>query len=142
MCAAAFVVALAAAQDSPPAFMLGTFRDDYGGTHVVSADWWQQGGYRDTADRYRIVKWAVSARYLIAENAATNASAPGKWTRIDWVPLDESMAPWTWAFCFSAFDAPTREKAAAASANQAAPRTGCNGHPFSRMTRVPQKSIP
>jgi hypothetical protein len=136
MCAAVCVVALAAAQDSPPAFMLGTFRDDYGGTHVVSADWWQQGGYRDSADRYRIVKWSAAGRYLIAQNAATNASASDKWTRIDWVPLD-GMAPWTWAFCFTAYDAPTRDAAEAATADQANPRTGCNGYPFSRMARVP-----
>ena len=72
---------------------------------------------------------------LIAQNDSANAYAPGLWTRIDWVRLD-GMAPYTWAFCLTAYDAPTRAAAEATPpADRATPRTGCNGYPFSRMRR-------
>lgn len=44
------------------------------------------------------------------------------------------LAPYTWAFCLTAYKAPTAESArATTAANRATPRTGCNGYPFSRM---------
>jgi hypothetical protein len=116
---------------SPPAYMLGTFVDDYGGHHTISADEWRQGD-----DRYRIVRWSADARYLIAENSSSGPASLGRWTRIDWMPLD-GMPPYTWAFCFSAFQMKT---AAAAESSMVAspdtPRSGCNGYPFTRMRPI------
>ncbi len=113
---------------SPP-FPTGAFEDDYGGMHTVSATEWRQG----TVARYRIVMWDSAGRFLIAQNDSANTSAPARWTRIDWVMLD-GMPPWTWAFCFSAYDAPTREAAEATRiARPETPRTGCNGRPYSRL---------
>ncbi len=128
---AASGAAAGAAPSPPPPVMppLGRFTDDYGGTHVVSRTEWQQG----TKARYTIVAWHPEGRYLIAQNGPDNPGAPGKWTRIDWVLL-EGMAPWTWAFCFSAYEAPTRDSAEATRiAKPETPRTGCNGFPYSRL---------
>lgn len=84
---------------------------------------------------YEIAAWHVDSQYLIARNAATNPSAPGLWTRIDWMLLSD-MAPYTWAYCLSAYEAPTRDAAEGArTADRRTPRTGCNGFPFSRMQR-------
>jgi hypothetical protein len=81
------------------------------------------------------VAWNSARQYLIAQNDSANASAPGLWTRIDWVTLAD-MAPYNWAFCLSAYEAPTRAAAEAVTiANRETPRTGCNGYPFSRMRR-------
>jgi hypothetical protein len=114
---------------SAPPLPLGRFGDDYGGTHVVSPTTWQQGN----SARYSIVAWQPAERYLIAQNDSLNPSAPGRWTRIDWVPLD-GMMPWTWAFCFAAYDAPSADSAEATRVARAAtPRTGCNGFPYSRL---------
>ena len=114
---------------SPPAYVLGTFVDDYGGRHAISASEWKQGD----DDRYHIVRWNVDGHYLIAENGSSGPASLGRWTRIDWVRLD-GMAPYTWAFCFSAFQMRT---AAAAESSMVAkpdtPRGGCNGYPFTRM---------
>ena len=131
----AFVFASLLRADAPPPLVIGAFDDDYGGHHVVTAGEWQQGRDPARADRYRIVQWNTAKRYLIAQNAAGNRSAPTKWTRIDWAPLD-AMAPWTWAFCFSAYDASSEAAAEAASVDHAALKTGCNGYPFSRMKRT------
>lgn len=130
--AAAGGCASLAARRAPPPSLLGAFDDDYGGRHTVSRTEWRQG----TKARYAIVEWAPTERYLIARNTDDHPTAPGKWTRIDWVTLD-GMAPWTWAFCFSAYDAPSRDSAAATRvAKPETPRTGCNGFPYSRLKRA------
>ena len=117
---------------SPPSYVLGSFVDDYGGKHAITASEWRQGDN----DRYRIVRWNADARYLIAENNSEGPASLGRWTRIDWVRL-EGMPQYTWAFCFSAYEMKT---AAAAESSMVAkpetPRGGCNGYPFTRMRAV------
>ena len=114
--------------------VLGEFADDYGGHHSVSATTWMQG----TSTRYTITRWVPEQQYFIAHNDSANRTDGGKWTRIDWMPLS-GMPPYEWAFCFSAYNAPS---AAAAESTLVAkremPRTGCDGFPFSRMKRVPK----
>jgi hypothetical protein len=120
------------AASTPPALVTGTFTDDYGSRHVVSDTLWQHG----TRNRYRIVRWNVAEQYLIAQNDSSNSAEKGRWSRIDWMPLT-GMPPYTWGFCLTAWDAPTRATAEATPApNRAAPKTGCGGYPFSRMTRL------
>ena len=112
-----------------PPFPTGAFEDDYGGRHTVSATTWEQGA----SARYRILRWNAEARYLIAQNDSANPSDGGKWTRIDWIPLT-GMPPYTWAFCFSAWNAESAEAAEAVRiARPDTPRTGCNGFPYSRL---------
>lgn len=54
----------------------------------------------------------------------------------DWARLD-GMAPYEWAFCFSAYNAPTAAAAESVSiARPEAPKTGCNGYPYTRMRAV------
>ena len=109
--------------------LLGDFSDDYEGTHKITASTWQHG----TRSIYHIVSWHSDSQYVIAQNDVSNPSGGGRWTRIDWMRLD-GMAPYTWAYCLSAYEAATREVAEATRiANRATPRTGCNGFPFSRM---------
>lgn len=122
----------APADDAPPARLLGAWVDDYGNRYAITPTTWTQLPH----GRFHVRRWRTAGGYLIAQNDTANAHAPGRWTRIDWVELPD-MAPWTWAFCLSAYEAPT---AAAAESTQVArrdaPRTGCNGYPFSRMRRA------
>ncbi len=109
--------------------MIGAFVDDYGNQYAISKSEWLQL----PRNRHRIVRWHVAERYLIAQNDSANPSARGRWMRIDWLRLSD-MAPYDWAFCYSAYDAATAAAAeSAAVARRDAPRTGCNGFPFSRM---------
>ena len=126
------------ASGDAPAALLGAFVDDYGIRYTIAPDLWHQ---HPTA-RYRIARWTPEARTLLAQNDASNPADGGLWTRIDWVPLD-GMAPYTWAFCLSVYDAPTPEAAmASGDVNPETPRTGCNGFPFSRMRRAtPEDSV-
>ena len=115
----------------PAPDLLGTFADDYGNAYAITPETWTQLPH----GRFHIVHRDDAAQTLIARNDTANAHAPGLWTRIDWVRLD-GMAPYTWAFCLTAYEAPTRAAAEATpAADRATPRTGCNGHPFSRMRR-------
>ena len=117
---------------APPAILIGDFVDDYGIGHRISEGEWLQRP--DT--RYRVIAWHPEAQYLIARNDASNRSDAGKWTRIDWIALP-GMPPYDWAFCLSAWDAPTQADAERADiARRDTPKTGCNGYPFSRMRRV------
>jgi hypothetical protein len=116
----------------PAAFMLGKFDDDYGSTHVVTREVWMHG----KSARYEIVRWNAKEQYLIAHNAATNPSEAGLWSRFDWMPL-ENMPPFTWAFCMSAYKAESFEEAEKTTiAKRDAPKTGCNGFPFTRMKKL------
>lgn len=112
---------------------LGRFVDDYGEHYEISASVWTQLPH----GRYLVQKVDPAHHFLIARNDSANRYDPGKWTRIDFVPLRE-MKPWSWAFCLSAYDAPS---AAAAEGTTIARvdslRSGCNGHPFTRLRPEP-----
>lgn len=120
------------ASSTPPSFLLGDFQDDYGARFTVSPnDFFQR-----SRNHYRIVKWDVDGQYLIARNDSLNTSDANKWTRIDWIKLN-GMAPFEWAFCFTAYKAATRAEAESTpAANRDTPLTGCNRFPFSRMKRT------
>lgn len=124
---------LAPSTPAVPASLQGEFVDDYANRYTIGAREWLQL----PASRHHVVRMDAAGQYLIARNDSSNGTAPGKWMRIDWVAL-EGMPPYEWGFCYSAWQAPT--KAAADSvrvARRETPRTGCNGHPFTRMRRVP-----
>jgi hypothetical protein len=128
-CAPSASPAPSAVQGAPPAWMLGAFEDDYGSRHTISAEGWTQEDYA----RYHVVRWNAEGEYLVARNDSANPADGGRWTRIDWVPL-AGMEPYGWAYCISTWNAATVEEAeAAATADRATPRTGCGGHPFTRM---------
>lgn len=132
-CRATSRATVAAASAGPPAELLGAFLDDYGNAFAVSRARFDQL----PSARFHIVEWHPDERFFIARNDAANPSDAGAWTRIDWLPL-EGMPPYTWAFCMTAFKAPSRDAArAAAPPDRSVPRTGCNGYPFSRMRPTP-----
>ncbi len=112
-----------------PTMLLGTFEDDYGVSYTIK----NSILYQHTANTYHIKYWNHEEQYLIAQNDTDNASGRKSWTRIDWIELPD-MAPYTWAYCLSAYNAKTaREAEEVEIANRNEPRTGCNGFPFSRM---------
>ncbi len=124
---------LVLAQATAPASLRGTFQDDYNIRYVVSDTLIQQGSRL----RYRVLSWHAREQYLIARNDSTNPADGGLFTRIDWVMLAD-MPPYTWAYCLTAYRAPTADSARAAPpADRQNPRTGCNGFPFSRMAPHP-----
>ena len=118
--------------EQPPAMLLGEFADDYGNRFTISVREWLQLPH----GRFHVIRWNARDSYLVARNDSANRSAPGRWTRIDWMPLP-GMPPYEWAFCLTAYDAASARAAEATTvARRDTPRNGCNGFPFSRMARV------
>ncbi|MDX2184830.1 MAG: hypothetical protein SFW08_12715 [Gemmatimonadaceae bacterium] len=114
---------------TPPRWMFGDFRDDYGNRFTVSDSAFVQL----PSGRYRITEWHVAEQFFIAQVESPRSSDRGKWVRIDWMPFSD-MAPYRWGFCLTAWDAPSAAAARATpAANRTTPRTGCGGFPFSRM---------
>lgn len=121
--------AQSATRPTVPPLVLGEFVDDYGNQFRITTTQWLQLPH----GRFHVREWHSAEQFLVAENDRGNATDGGRWTRIDWMRL-EGMLPYTWAFCLSAYDAPSAAVAAAtAIARRDTPRTGCNGYPFSRM---------
>jgi hypothetical protein len=115
-----------------PAMLLGDFTDDYRGRFSISDSIW----FQRPRNRFRIVEWHPDEMYLIAQNAPDDPTAPGLWSRIDWLSFD-NMKPFTWGFCLTTWTAPTRDAArSTAPAVRSTPRTGCSGFPFTRMQRA------
>lgn len=113
----------------PPALLLGEFTDDYGNGYRITSTTWMQLPH----GRLNIRRWHPEEGYLIAQNDSSNSYAPRLWTRVDWVELTD-MAPWTWAYCLSAYEAPTAAAAASTTiARSDSLLVGCNGYPFTRM---------
>ncbi len=112
-----------------PAFLLGSFQDDYGIKYTISDSLW----FQREAVKYHIIEWNQQEQWVLAKNNPLNPSEPGKYTRIDYRQF-EKMEPFLWGYCYTIYDADTKEKALKAiSADRANPKKGCNGFPFSRM---------
>lgn len=112
-----------------PAFMLGSFTDDYNITYAINDSLWTQ----NPRTKYHILKIDTAKQYLICKNDHANKGDANKYTRIDFITFN-NMEPFHWGFCLTAYNAETDKIAEeTAAADRANPRKGCNGYPFSRM---------
>jgi hypothetical protein len=110
---------------------VGSFEDDYGERAFFGAGSVVQLPY----GRLHVERWNIPEGYFVAQNDSTNKYDPGTWARVDFIRLT-GMPPWEWAYCLSAYNAPTADSAEATRiARPDTPRTGCNGHPFTRLKR-------
>ena len=117
---------------APPALVLGDFGDDHGHLYRITREAFEML----PRTRHHIVAWQPDRQFLIARADSTASAPRGSWLRIDWMALS-GMAPYTWAYCFTAYSAPTADSARVTrSADRTTPRTRCGGHPFPRMNRL------
>jgi hypothetical protein len=109
---------------------MGRWIDDYGGQYIITDSLWTHG-----RNRYHVLQWVSDSLFLVARNDSANAGERGLYTRIDWMPLTD-MAPWRWAYCLSAYRAPSPDSARrTTTADRTSPRVGCHRFPFSRLRR-------
>jgi hypothetical protein len=103
----------------------GTYLDDFGGTHVIGKDTWDDG-----FSLFHYVRVRNGLDYLIAQNDAGNSFNPNLYSRFDWTVSSDELY-----YCQIAFAAATADDA---EANTAADRgnlaTGCNGFAWSKLT--------
>lgn len=115
-----------------PDWIKGRFRDDYGINYTINDTLFIMDGVA----KYHIINWKENEQYLLARNDSTNKTDKGLYTRIDYTTFS-GMAPFTWGYCFTVYNAKSTSAALqAAAADRANPKKGCNGYPFSRMKRL------
>jgi hypothetical protein len=96
----------------------GAWVDNWGGTHVISADAWSSWGAT-----YLITQYDNDAGFAIAQNGAGNEWNAGLWSRFDWTWIDGELA-----YCQTAYDAATEADAlGTAAADATNPDSGCGG---------------
>lgn len=115
--------------DPLPTWIKGNFTDDYNIKYTITDSQW----FQKPNARYQILQHNAAEQYLLVRNDERNASEGGLYSRIDYLSFQQ-MAPYTWGFCLTTYDAKTLEEARTkAKADRSNPRKGCNGFPFSRM---------
>ena len=117
---------------SVPAFLKGTFEDDYGIRYTINDTVWTQ--HPNT--KYHIINCDTTEQFLLVQNDEANKIDGGLFTRIDYMNFTR-MEPFRWGFCLTIYNANTLEKAKATTiADRGNPKIGCSGFPFSRMKRL------
>jgi len=117
---------------SVPAFLKGTFEDDYGIRYSINDTLWIQ----HPNAKYNIINCDTTEQYLLVQNDEANKTDGGLFTRIDYMNFT-GMEPFRWGFCLTIYNANTLEKAKATrAADRRNPKIGCSGFPFSRMKRL------
>lgn len=115
-----------------PGYMIGGFSDDYENQYTISDSVFLMG----STTIIHILEWDEEKQFFIGQNDSSNTYDPLQFSRIDWIELSE-MEPFTWAFCMSAYKAPSADSARATNTtNPVSPKTGCNGYPYSRMKPI------
>lgn len=113
--------------DSTPA-IAGTYVDDFGGEHTISAATWIQSSEYGVGV-FHVVEVDNAGSVLFAHNADDNEFNPGLYSRFDWFAGDELY------FCQTAYDAASLQAAKETPrADEADLATGCAGFPWSKLT--------
>lgn len=114
-----------------PLELLGTFKDDYGSSYVISKSEWVQDGHI----KYHLLTYNKEEKFFIAKNGKDNPFEANLFSRIDIIYF-ENFEPWRWGYCMTNYKATSMQEAIhTAAADRLNPRNGCNGYPFSRMKR-------
>lgn len=117
--------------DPMPTWVKGSFTDDYNIKYTVTDSLW----FQKPNAKYQILEHNAGKQYLLVRNDDSNASEGGLYSRIDYM-LFQNMAPYSWGFCLTSYDAKTPDEARMkAVADRSNPKKGCNGFPFSRMKK-------
>jgi hypothetical protein len=114
-----------------PAEIIGSYVDDYGGTHEVTAESWTMADPTTGTSVYYITQVNNAEQFLVAQGAATNTYYPSMWSQFDWT-YDAAAALY---FCQVTYKASSEKEAVEttpADANDLA--KGCSGFSWSKLT--------
>jgi hypothetical protein len=120
----ALVSLLTACSGTTDLEIVGTYADDFGGTHDITADTWTMNG----VGVFHILSVDNDADWLVAQNDAANEFNPDLYSRMDWMESGGDL----W-FCQTAYDAATQADAEATAAAGSDPDTGCGGFSWTRL---------
>lgn len=111
--------------------IIGSYTDDFGGSHDITADTWTLGYEGSAPSLFHITRFDNAAGWLVAQNDAANEFSPGLFSRFEWVEAEGSLY-----FCQSPYDAETESAAIEAPASDRTDpaNSGCGGtFPWSQL---------
>ena len=127
ICCVIFMCSFTQPDSDNHSFIFGDFTDDYGINYSISSETWIQ--YPEF--KLNILKIDSSEMFVLGYNPIDST-----YTKIDYMPF-ENQSPFTWGFCYTTYDKKDQDEAISENpADRSAPKTGCNGFPFSRMEPV------
>lgn len=110
----------------------GSYTDDFGTHHEISADEWTMdfGTGFGTAS-FTVLQFSNGADYLVARNGSDNAFNPDQYSRFNWTRFEAVLY-----FCQDPYAAESEAEAAATDRVERSDPTagGCGGFPWSRLT--------
>lgn len=132
-----------------PIALIGSYEDDFGGSHTISASLWQMG-----TSSFHLLEFSNGQRWAVAQNDCANAYFPGLYSRFDWMMLpggeggaagaagaagaggagagEESGRTY---YCQTGYDVESAEAARELEAADTADLAeGCNGFPWSLLS--------
>lgn len=116
---------------SGPIEIEGTWVDDFGGTHDISASAWVMG-----TSTFHLVWVDNEANAAAAHNALENEYSPGLFSRFDWFFDGDANL----YYCQTRYDAASQTEAqTAAAADSSDLGAGCNGFNWSQL--LPQSQM-
>jgi len=115
-----------------PSYIIGTFEDDYEIKYQITDSTFRM----NEQTIIHIKEWNLQESYFVGQNDSLNIYDPLLYSRIDWIKL-EKMLPYSWAFCMSYYNSISLDSTKVDPiVDRTQPKSGCNGHPFSRMKPI------
>lgn len=119
-----------------PLAVIGTFTDEFGANHVITATQWTTSDSFGTAT-YAILSYDNANAFLIAQNGASNSFFPNLYSRFDWTTVAGDLY-----VCQSVYNGADVAAAQAGVADRTAPAAGgcglpANSFPWTNLTPPP-----
>jgi hypothetical protein len=102
--------------------IIGSYADSLGDSHTIDEELWTTG----SGALFSISQYDNNSGFLIAQNDASNAIEPERWSKFQWTINDNGGL----YYCQSISDAATEEDAMGANADPADLGMGCIGSPW------------
>ena len=102
--------------------IIGSYADSLGDSHTINEELWTTS----SGALFNISQYDNNSGFLIAQNDATNAFEPERWSKFQWTINDNGGL----YYCQSISDAATEEDAMGANADPADLGMGCIGSPW------------
>jgi hypothetical protein len=106
--------------------IMGSYTDNWGGEHVVSAFLWKSG-----ASLYAISSFSNEDGWIVAQNGSENSSNPDLWSKLEWYFEADSLY-----YCQSAYNATDPETAQSTMADKTDLEVGCGGFSWSTLVTI------
>ena len=109
--------------------LIGTYDDDWGSTHEITADSWTISWSTGGSAVYHVISYDNAAGQVLTQNDVNNDYFPEMYSRFDWAEVDTKLY-----YCQTVYAADTVAAAEGVPAADSADlATGCGGFPWTGL---------